>query len=407
MQQEMQSLLLKKKELEEILKSMNDQVQKLSSENQTFKEENTRLRAQLENESDSEEDSPPPSPREKPQPPVSAEPKPQEEQPKHFEIEKPKEESKPAQQTEQPKDAESEKPREQPTEVDSPQEKQPVEGEAKPTVEPAEQPQETAKKEEEKPETPKEEQKVAEQTKQVEEPKQQEEIAEVAEKPQDEQPEQKVESGRATLSTSTDEIVAPEAGTRDLKAEPIVQSETKDEKQIEEVKKTEDAPQKDVEPDEERKSQRNKIKKQARVIGDLQRVNSELVLEIEETRQKLHKQVKVSETLQKSLEDTREEISMLQKQQKKTHERALKKLQKRSTKRIQRRDKEIETLKSSHLVEIQQKMVEISTLRHQLKKIQEALGGTSMAPRSVCIILFLVLQKFRLSNHFDNSVGCH
>ena len=55
--------------------------------------------------------------------------------------------------------------------------------------------------------------------------------------------------------------------------------------------------------------------------------------------------------------------------------------------KIARRDKEIETLKTTHQIEIQKKASEIETLRRQLKKIQEALGG-SMAPKPVsnCII---------------------
>merc|ERR1712137_68875 len=112
--------------------------------------------------------------------------------------------------------------------------------------------------------------------------------------------------------------------------------------------------------------------------------SAELTKEIDETREKLLQQVKVSETLQKSLEDTREEIGLIQKQQKKSQDKNFKKIQRRSEKKIARRDKEIETLKSTHQFEIQKKASEIETLRRQLKKIQEALGG-SMAPKPAII----------------------
>merc|ERR1712137_796935 len=125
-----------------------------------------------------------------------------------------------------------------------------------------------------------------------------------------------------------------------------------------------------------------KIKRQTRVIYQLQNSNAELTKEIDDTRAKLLQQVKVSETLQKNLEDTREEVQLIQKKQKKSQDRVLKKLQKRSDRKIQRRDKEIETMRNTHQIEIQKKVSEIETLRRQLKKIQEALGG-SMAPKPV------------------------
>merc|ERR1712063_121963 len=65
-------------------------------------------------------------------------------------------------------------------------------------------------------------------------------------------------------------------------------------------------------------------------------------------------------------------------------DRVLKKLQKRSERKIQRRDKEIENMRNTHQIEIQKKVSEIETLRRQLKKIQEALGG-SMAPKPAII----------------------
>lgn len=60
-----------------------------------------------------------------------------------------------------------------------------------------------------------------------------------------------------------------------------------------------------------------KVKRQTRVIYQLQNTNAELSKEIDETREKLVQQVKVSETLQKNLEDTREEVQLVQKKQKK------------------------------------------------------------------------------------------
>jgi len=137
--------------------------------------------------------------------------------------------------------------------------------------------------------------------------------------------------------------------------------------------------------DEEKKGKlAKKVKRQTRVIYQLQNSNAELTKEIDETREKLLQQVKVSETLQKNLEDTREEIMLVQKKQKKSQDRAFKKVQRRSEKKIARRDKEIETLKTTHQIEIQKKASEIETLRRQLKKIQEALGG-SMAPKPAII----------------------
>merc|ERR1712137_1217406 len=64
--------------------------------------------------------------------------------------------------------------------------------------------------------------------------------------------------------------------------------------------------------------------------------SAELTKEIDETREKLLQQVKVSETLQKSLEDTREEIGLIQKQQKKSQDKNFKKIQRRAEKKVQR-----------------------------------------------------------------------
>merc|ERR1712137_897210 len=96
--------------------------------------------------------------------------------------------------------------------------------------------------------------------------------------------------------------------------------------------------------------------------------------EIVEAREKLRQQVKVSETLQKSLEDTREEIAMIQKRQKRHVDKALKKQQKKYDKRIQRREKIIEDLKKNHEADIQQKDAEIESIKKQLKIAQNALG---------------------------------
>merc|ERR1712130_467752 len=96
--------------------------------------------------------------------------------------------------------------------------------------------------------------------------------------------------------------------------------------------------------------------------------------EIVEAREKLRQQVKVSETLQKSLEDTREEIVMIQKRQKRHTDKALKKQQKKYDKRIQRREKIIEDLKKNHEADMQQKDAEIESIKKQLKIAQNALG---------------------------------
>jgi len=103
----------------------------------------------------------------------------------------------------------------------------------------------------------------------------------------------------------------------------------------------------------------------------------ELQKEIEETRDKLRQQVKVSETLQKSLEDTREEIVLIQKRQKRTQDKAVAKSKKRYEKRIQRRDREIANLKKNHLADMEQKEAEIASIKKQLKIAQNALGQNS------------------------------
>merc|ERR1712137_560310 len=100
----------------------------------------------------------------------------------------------------------------------------------------------------------------------------------------------------------------------------------------------------------------------------------ELQKEIEETRDKLRQQVKVSETLQKSLEDTREEIVLIQKRQKRAQDKAVQKSKKRYEKRIQRRDREIANLKKNHTADLEQKDAEIASIKKQLKIAQQALG---------------------------------
>merc|ERR1711862_420091 len=164
------------------------------------------------------------------------------------------------------------------------------------------------------------------------------------------------------------------------KEEPEKEGETAKEKPAEEPEKEKPS----EEPESDNQKPAKKVKRQTRVIYQLQNSNAELTKEIDETREKLLQQVKVSETLQKNLEDTREEIMLVQKKQKKSQDRAFKKVQRRSEKKIARRDKEIETLKTTHQIEIQKKASEIETLRRQLKKIQEALGG-SMAPKPAII----------------------
>jgi len=169
------------------------------------------------------------------------------------------------------------------------------------------------------------------------------------------------------------------------KASPADQAEPETEKK--EPAKSKEAPQESAAAPEDgvpKAKLDKKIKKQSRIIYQLQNANAELTKEIDETREKLLQQVKVSETLQKSLEDTREEIGLIQKQQKKSQDKNFKKIQRRAEKKVQRREKEIETLKTNHESEIQKKESEIQILRRQLKKIQEALGG-SVAPQSAII----------------------
>lgn len=114
------------------------------------------------------------------------------------------------------------------------------------------------------------------------------------------------------------------------KEEPEKEGETAKEKPAEEPEKekpSEEPESDNQEPakegdatsgDEEKKGKlAKKVKRQTRVIYQLQNSNAELTKEIDETREKLLQQVKVSETLQKNLEDTREEIMLVQKKQKK------------------------------------------------------------------------------------------
>lgn len=100
--------------------------------------------------------------------------------------------------------------------------------------------------------------------------------------------------------------------------------------------------------------------------------------QLEETRANLQQQINVGETLQKSLEDAREELGLLQKKHKKAIEKALKKQQKRHEKRIQRRDKELEAVKKNARTELQQKNDEIKRLKEQLSKAQVALGDSAV-----------------------------
>merc|ERR1712115_198038 len=92
--------------------------------------------------------------------------------------------------------------------------------------------------------------------------------------------------------------------------------------------------------------------------------------------------------LQKSLEDTREEIVLIQKRQKRAQDKAVKKSQKRYEKRIQRRDREIANLKKNHAADIQQKDAEIESIEKQLKIAQTALGQSTEADTSDTTAIF-------------------
>mmetsp|Transcript_20271 Transcript_20271/g.77596 ORF Transcript_20271/g.77596 Transcript_20271/m.77596 type:complete len:564 (-) Transcript_20271:46-1737(-) len=99
--------------------------------------------------------------------------------------------------------------------------------------------------------------------------------------------------------------------------------------------------------------------------------------ELDETRESLRQQIQVGETLQKSLEDAREELGMVQKRHKRATEKALKKQQKRHEKRLLRRERELEAVKANAATELQQKNDEINRLQQQLRKAQAALGESA------------------------------
>merc|ERR1712000_174319 len=130
-----------------------------------------------------------------------------------------------------------------------------------------------------------------------------------------------------------------------------------------EKSKEEPAAEEPKEAQEEGKTEERKVDNENGTVAELQQ-------EIAETRDKLRQQVKVSETLQKSLEDTREEIVLIQKRQKRTQDKAVAKSKKRYEKRIQRRDREIANLKKNHLADMEQKEAEIASIKKQLKIAQ-------------------------------------
>mmetsp|Transcript_7368 Transcript_7368/g.15343 ORF Transcript_7368/g.15343 Transcript_7368/m.15343 type:complete len:621 (-) Transcript_7368:55-1917(-) len=169
-----------------------------------------------------------------------------------------------------------------------------------------------------------------------------------------------------------EEPKAEEPATEEPKVEEPAEEETKEVEPAEEPKVEETAKEEPAEESKEAEpaTEEPKAASEGKTVDELQN-------EVKETRDKLREQIKVSETLQKSLEDTREEISLIQKRQKRAQDKAVKKAKARYEKRIQRRDKIIETLKKEREADMAQKDAEIESIKNQLRIAQSAAGKTT------------------------------
>jgi len=168
-----------------------------------------------------------------------------------------------------------------------------------------------------------------------------------------------------------EEPKAEEPATEEPKVEEPAEEETKEVEPTEEPKVEETAKEEPAEESKEAEPATEEPKaSEGKTVDELQN-------EVKETRDKLREQIKVSETLQKSLEDTREEISLIQKRQKRAQDKAVKKAKARYEKRIQRRDKIIETLKKEREADMAQKDAEIESIKNQLRIAQSAAGKTT------------------------------